>query len=311
MPGLPDDEIDAFLSHLGQERRLSPHTLTAYGADLRQLKTFVVEEGLGEAILGLSKSEIRLWLARLARTAGSTTLARKMGSLRTFFAFYQSLGRIQSNPAAKMKLPKVRRKLPLVMGPETTSELMETPGQATPSAVRDTAILEVLYGSGLRVSELAGLDLSSIDLSDGVLFVHGKGKKERRAPIGAQAKLSLLAYLEVRPSFRHPKTAEQDIDALFLSARGRRLGVRRIQELVQRYGALGAGLPHLHPHALRHACATHMLEGGADLRAIQDMLGHESIATTQRYTHLSSRHLSEVYDRAHPLNQSKKAVNDD
>lgn len=307
----PDEEIDPFLAHLGQERRLSPHTLEAYGRDLRQLKSFIVEEEIGHRILDLSKSEIRLWLARLARSCGPSTLARKMGALRTFFGFYQSLGRLKSSPAAKMKLPKVRRHLPFVMGPETTSQLMETPGQESATAARDSAILEILYGSGLRVSELAGLDLSSVDVTDRVLFVHGKGKKERRAPLGTHALRALRAYLEVRDSLRHPKTARQDARALFLSSRGRRLGVRRIQELVQKYGALGAGLPRLHPHALRHACATDMLEGGADLRAIQDMLGHESIATTQRYTHLSSKHLTQVYDRAHPLNQGKKAASGD
>lgn len=304
MLGKRDDEIEHFLDHLGEERRLSPHTIAAYGRDLKQLLDFVRQEKLGDSILGLSKAELRLWLASVSRGVGPGTLARKMGSVRAFFSFYRGIGKTASSPAAKMKLPRVRRKLPLIVGAEATAELMDTPGKETPEKLRDSAILEVLYGSGLRVSELTGLDLTSVDLTEGILFVHGKGKKQRRTPLGEQARLALGAYLSEREFFRNPKTGRQDENALFLSSRGNRLGPRRVQELVQKYGASGIGLPHLHPHALRHACATHMLEGGADLRAIQDMLGHETVATTQRYTHLSSRHLAEVYDRAHPLNVS-------
>lgn len=302
MPGKGDDEIEHFLDHLGQERRLSRHTLHAYGTDLRQLLDFVTVQKLGDSIMNLSKVELRLWLSNVAQKVGPNTLARKMGAVRAFFSFYRGIGRIRSSPAAKMKLPRVRRKLPLVVGAEASAELMDTPGKETPEGLRDSAILEILYGSGLRVSELTGLDLKSIDLTLGVIFVHGKGKKERRAPMGAKAVCALEAYLAEREFFRNAKTGAQDEVALFLSTRGNRLGSRRVQELVQKYGAVGVGLPGLHPHALRHACATHMLEGGADLRAIQDMLGHETVATTQRYTHLSSGHLSEVYDRAHPLN---------
>lgn len=296
------DEIEHFLEHLAEERRLSRHTVAAYGSDLRQLREFVKREKLGDALLALSKAELRLWLSEVARGAGPSTLARKMGSVRAFFAFYRGIGRVSKNPAAKMKLPKVRRKLPLVVGAQATAEIMNTPGNGTPEGLRDTAILEVLYGCGLRVSELAGLNLSSFDLIQGTLFVHGKGKKQRLVPLGKMGAAALQAYLEERSFFRNKKTGMQDEEAVFLSTRGCRLGVRRVQEIVQKYGAVGAGLPGLHPHALRHACATHMLEGGADLRVIQDMLGHETVATTQRYTHLSARHVTEVYDRAHPLN---------
>lgn len=297
-----DDEIERFLDHLAEERRLSGHTVSAYGTDLRQLSEFVRQQKLGDSILALSKTELRLWLSNVATNAGPNTLARKMGSVRAFFSFYRSIGRIPSNPAAKMKLPRVRRKQPLVVGAEASAELMDTPGKETPEGRRDSAILEVLYGSGLRVSELTQLNLTSLDLTLGVLFVHGKGKKERRVPLGAKGVFALKAYLVERPFFRNSKTGVQHEEALFLSTRGNRLGNRRVQELVQKYGAAGVGLSDLHPHALRHACATHMLEGGADLRAIQDMLGHETVATTQRYTHLSTRHLADVYDRAHPLN---------
>lgn len=300
----PSDEIAHFLEHLAEERRLSRHTIAAYGSDLRQLREFVKRESLGETLLPLSKVELRLWLADVARAAGPSTLSRKMGSVRAFFAFYRGIGRIASSPAAKMKLPKVRRNLPLVVSAPKAADLLDTPGKESPEGLRDSALLEVLYGGGLRVSELTGLNLSSVDLTEGTMFVRGKGKKERRVPLGKMGVAALGAYLEQRSFFSNKKTGTQDPEALFLSTRGNRLGSRRVQEIVQKYGASGVGIPGLHPHALRHACASHMLEGGADLRAIQDMLGHETVATTQRYTHLSAKHLAEVYDRAHPLNSS-------
>jgi integrase/recombinase XerC len=294
-------EIRAFLAHLAEERHLSSNTVLAYGSDLQQLLKFAVEQDLGESLLELDKPELRLWLGQVARSAGANTLARKMGSVRAFFRFYQSIGRIDANPAARMRLPKVRRKLPLVISAEASEELMGATGEETPAALRDAAMLELLYGSGLRVSELTKLDLSAIDTRKGVANIQGKGKKERVAPLGAPSLTALRAYQRVRAMIVHPKTGKQDPVALFLGNRGARIGVRRVQEIVQRYGALATGRADLHPHALRHACATHMLEGGADLRAIQDMLGHESVATTQRYTHLSTKKLAEVYDRSHPL----------
>ena len=171
---------------------------------------------------------------------------------------------------------------------------------------RDCAILELLYGCGLRVSELVQLDVESLMLGEDQLRVLGKGSKERIVPLGLHAKRALAEYLEARSEYRHPKTGMQDTHALFLGRRGQRLSSRWIQVLVRRYGALGAGRPDLHPHALRHSCATHMLEGGADLRAIQEMLGHSSLSTTQRYTHVSVDQLTRVYDRAHPLARRPK-----
>lgn len=294
-------EIDAFVAHLLEERRLSGHTASAYGSDLRQLCSFVESRGWKGSLLELDKPELRLWLRQLSESCGSTALARKLGSVRSFFRFYQSIGRASHNPAARMRLPKVRRKLPLIVSVEAATELMEQPRGRDAEATRDRAILEVLYGSGLRVSELVQLEVSSLDLRERAIDVRGKGKKDRRAPLGEQSVVALGEYLSRRSSLCHPKTGWSDPTALFLSSRGNRLGVRRVQELVQRYGASATGRANLHPHALRHACATHMLEGGADLRAIQDMLGHETVATTQRYTHLSMQKLGEVYDRAHPL----------
>ena len=167
--------------------------------------------------------------------------------------------------------------------------------------MRDAALLEVLYGCGLRVSELVGMDIDHVAFEEEELRVLGKGNKERLVPLGSKARDAILVYLKERPTLRNERTGAQDTRALFLGRRGTRLGVRRVQTLVQRYGGLGAGRSDLHPHALRHSCATHLLEGGADLRAIQELLGHSSLATTQRYTHVSLDQLLSVYDRAHPL----------
>lgn len=186
------------------------------------------------------------------------------------------------------------------MSAEAAEELMGMPAADSGlRSLRDSALLELLYGCGLRVSELVSLDLDSVDLASERLHVHGKGKKQRIVPLGRYAVAALKEYLKERGA--------QDTEALFLGARGGRLGVRRVQEMVQTYGAHATGRAGLHPHALRHACATHMLEGGADLRAIQDLLGHESVATTQRYTHLTTEQLTSVYDKAHPLARVSEA----
>jgi integrase/recombinase XerC len=213
-------------------------------------------------------------------------------------------GLVKNDPAAELKCPKVRRPLPTFLAVDPAKEVMDAAGENTPSGLRDRAMLEVLYGSGLRVGELVGLDLGDVDLHNLSLRVVGKGNKERTVPIGRQAKSALERYLEVRHLLgRAAKATMAPLrdSAVFLSNRGARIGARQVQLAVHRYGAIGAGRADLHPHALRHTCATHMLEGGADLRAIQEMLGHASLATTQRYTHVSLDQLMRVYDAAHPL----------
>jgi integrase/recombinase XerC len=227
--------------------------------------------------------------------------------VRAFFAWLEREGHTRDNPSALLKSPKLRKKLPKFLSADQAGEVMEAPlsaGGSEPERLRDAALLEMLYGSGLRVSELVGLDLDHLALEREEVRVLGKGKKERVVPIGSKARAALGAYLERRPELCHPRTRRQDARSLFLGRRGTRLGVRRIQALVQRYGALGAGRGDLHPHALRHSCATHLLEGGADLRAIQELLGHTSLSTTQRYTHVSLDQLVAVYDRAHPMAKS-------
>jgi integrase/recombinase XerC len=198
----------------------------------------------------------------------------------------------------------------VVLRADAASELVEAPtrqgGEVTPGAslamrLRDRALFELMYGSGLRVGELVALDIDHLTPGLPEVRVLGKGRKERLVPVGAMAMGALTDYLAVRAHLAHPRDGTIDPVALFVSYRGRRLGVRRVQVLVQRYGAAAVGRPDLHPHALRHSCATHLLEGGADLRAIQELLGHRTLSTTQRYTHLSLEELLRVYDRAHPL----------
>lgn len=299
--------LEAFRDYLLVERRYSPHTVEAYCSDLDQFEGFLERKADSVALLQAGKVEMRLWLRELSDGVGASTMARKLGTLRTFYRFLQERGLVSENPATGLRLPKVRKKLPMIVSAESANELLEMTGADTsPAGLRDNAVLELLYGCGLRVSEAVGIDCDALDLEGATLNVLGKGKKERVVPVGAPALRAVLAYLPVRETFCHPKTGERDESALFLGAKGGRLGVRRVQEMVARVGALATGRAHLHPHALRHACATHMLEGGADLRAIQDLLGHETVATTQRYTHLSTQKLTQIYDRSHPLSHPPK-----
>ncbi|HEU4407557.1 MAG TPA: tyrosine recombinase XerC [Polyangiaceae bacterium] len=289
-----------FLTYLRDERASSARTVEAYGRDLGQLGAFLAERlGGGEvAVADVDLYLLRSWLASLARARGASTVARKVAALRSFYRFLERRGLASTNPAAELETPKVRRPLPTFLSVEEAHEVVETPGLASAAGVRDRALLELLYGSGLRVSELAGLDLGDVDAGRGLVRVRGKGDKERLVPAGPPALAALAAWLGRRGELVRPG---RPTPALFVGPRGRRLGVRRVQELVRRYGALGAGRPDLHPHALRHTCATHLLEGGADLRAIQEILGHSSLSTTQRYTHVSVDALLRVYDQAHPL----------
>jgi integrase/recombinase XerC len=301
------ESVAAFLDSLASERRASRHTVLAYGRDLRQLELFAIEKR-GESFTAsqIDVYLLRQWLGTLARVLSPPSVARKIAAVKALFRHLRKRGLLEKDPAADLASPKVRKNLPTFLGVDAARQVVEAPEGDSPTARRDRAILEVLYGSGLRVSELAGLDRSDVDLERGTVRVRGKGNKERITPLGRAAIKAIEAHLATRdalvrsarngasPRAIHPT-------ALFLSPRGARFGVRPIQLLVHRYGALGAGRADLHPHALRHTCATHMLEGGADLRAIQEMLGHASLATTQRYTHVSLEQLMKVYDGAHPL----------
>ncbi len=300
-----DESIRAFAAHLAVERRASPRTVEAYRQDLTSLVAFA-EEREPEALSDVRRvdlSLLRAWLGRLARTHAASSVARKIAAARTWMRWLRRRGVVERAVADELATPKVRRGLPTLLSTDMAKEVVEAPGgdAEAPRMARDRAILEILYGSGLRVSEVCDLDLDSVDLAARSARVVGKGRKERVVPLGPPCVAALGEWLAVRPTALHPRRKTQDPRAFFLTVRGARLYPRAVWELVHRYGALGAGRADLHPHALRHTCATHMLEGGADLRAIQELLGHASLSTTQRYTHVSMEQLMSVYDAAHPL----------
>ena len=301
--------VARFLEHLESERRYSPHTVAAYRRDLKQLVVHA-QERLEEPpkLEDLDVLVLRSWLGSLARTHKTSSIARKIASTRTFFRYLQRTGRRKRNPAAELRLPKLSRPLPTFLDAETMAEVVETPAESTVDGLRDRAVLETLYGAGLRVSELQGLDLDCMSLKGelGEARVVGKGDKERIVPLGRAAMAALGRYLERRAELLKPKSSLDARRAVFLSRHGRRIGVRSLQLLVKRYGMVGAGRADLHPHALRHSCATHLLDGGADLRSIQELLGHTSLSVTQRYTHTSIEGLMRVYDKAHPLASARR-----
>lgn len=312
-------QIERFLRYLTEERRASPRTVSTYERDLRALDAWLAQREAeaeqrprsGRTRAGSKKREaaaldvrdLRAFLAATAAGQEPATVVRKLAALRAFYRFMMKRGGLEASPASDLSAPKLRRKLPRFLPVEQACEAVETPTRVgtEETNLRDRALLEVLYGSGVRVSELVGLDLASIDLEQGTALVLGKGNKERIVPLGSAARTAIQEYLAVRGRLRHPKTMAQDPTALFLSGRGERLGVRQVQLSVKRYGALATGQNTLHPHALRHSCATHLLDAGADLRSIQELLGHVSLSTTQRYTHVSTDQLQAVYAKAHPL----------
>jgi integrase/recombinase XerC len=297
------DSIARFVAHLGAERNASPHTVAAYRRDLGELEAFARgKRGDDVRADQLDVYVLRGFLAELARKIAPPSVARKIAAIRTFCRFLERRGELSQNPAALLESPKTRRPLPTFLGVDAAKEVVDAPEADSPEGLRDRAMLEVLYGAGLRVSELAGLRLGDLDLDAGEVRVLGKGRKERITPMGGAAVKAIRAWLARRGEL----VSSASSDSLFLGARGQRLGVRRIQTLVHRYGALGAGRADLHPHALRHTCATHLLEGGASLRAIQEMLGHASLSTTQRYTHVSLDAVLSAYEAAHPL--AKRSV---
>lgn len=312
-------QIDDFVEHLAYERRRAVLTVATYQRDLRKLEKFVRHQGKTADAGALQLGDLRAFLAAESRGGrAAATAVRKVAALRAFFAFLVARQHLPNNPALRLRTPPARRRLPQFLSVEQAAAVMASalqpnarqPGTSPPSSTsiptdltplqrRDRAILELFYSSGLRLSELTGLTLPGLQLATGFVRVLGKGRKEREIPVGQAAKLALQDYLTARPLLRHPRRQQHPL-ALFLGRYGTRLTPRQVQSIVQRYGALALGQS-LHPHALRHSCATHLLEGGADLRSIQEILGHTSLSTTQVYTHVSIDRLLEVYHGAHPL----------
>ena len=291
--------VDSYLQHLAAERRLSPHTVTAYQRDLAQLTLLTAGKPLAE----LTVTDIRGAIVKLrSHNLSAASVARHLSSWRGFYVFACRRLGYASNPCLGLRPPKAAKALPQVLSPDTCTQLLNG---AQPAAeddalqARDRAMFELFYSSGLRLSELADLDLNDLDLQSGEAEVTGKGRKTRIVPVGQQALTALAAWLRQR----QPR---DNTPALFLNQRGTRLTPRSIQLRLNRW-AIQAGLSqHVHPHLLRHAFATHVLQSSGDLRAVQEMLGHASISTTQVYTHLDWQHLAKVYDQTHPRAKQKQ-----
>jgi integrase/recombinase XerC len=305
-----DEQITAFAQYLADERRSSPKTVETYARDLQSLREFVRAEGFRPDARKLDVVALRGFLSSLFGTNQASTVSKKVSAIRSFYRYLVKRRIVDRNPAAGLRTPKVAKALPRFLTVDQAFRVVGAPpkeeGRARPLQARDSAILETLYGTGARVGELAAMNVQHLDLPAASARLLGKGGKERVVPLGHPCLDALAAYLPERRRLMK-KSKKGPTDALFLSNRGARLGVRQIQNIVRRHGALGAGRSDLHPHAMRHSCATHLLDAGADLRAIQELLGHASLSTTQRYTHVSVDRLMEVYDRAHPLARGKKS----
>jgi integrase/recombinase XerC len=294
------EEIELYMEHLRAERHASPHTLRSYRGDLTELSAFLAAAERGGArrrqvgVSRVSIEDLRAYAAQKLASSSRATVSRKVAAVRGFFAFLAASGRIRRNPATQLVAPKVEKRLPVFLPIDDTERLLNGLPSGEAWAERDRAILETLYSAGLRVSELVGLDWDQIDLENECLRVFGKGRKERIVPIGEVALDSLRAYRERR------RALGIDSAAVFVNRRGGRLTARSVARFVKRY-VLASGTPvAASPHSLRHSFATHLLNQGADLRAIQELLGHASLSTTQRYTHVNLDHLMKAYDDAHP-----------
>ncbi len=321
LEGDPDPLLPRFLAHLADERRLSPHTLSNYRRDLERISLWRLEQGI-QTWPELRDEAIRRYIAaRYRKGIGGRSLARELSALRTFFDFLLRERLVSHNPARGLRAPKSSRRLPGSLDADTLSALLDgdTAGSGgadakasvggaveegadnEPLMLRDTAMVELFYSSGLRLAELIAIDVLDIDPADATLTVVGKGSKTRRVPVGKAALRAIAAWRAVRPLL-----AAQDEPALFVSSRGGRIHPRTVQARLKRWAQQRGTGRNLHPHLLRHSFASHLLESSGDLRAVQELLGHADIATTQVYTHLDFQHLAQVYDQAHPRARKRR-----
>lgn len=294
--------LEEYAEHLALERGRSEHTRRAYLTDLRSLFTFLDERAPGGGLRALNLPMLRGWLAaQAAGGAARTTLARRTSAVKTFTAWATRRGLLDSDPAARLQVPKARRALPAVLRQDQALAAMAAADlgaeQRDPLALRDRLIVELLYATGIRVSELCGLDIDDIDTDRRLLRVLGKGNKQRTVPFGKPGLRALTDWLnEGRAELTTPESGP----ALLLGPRGRRLDPRQARTVVHQTVSAVDGAPDIGPHGLRHSAATHLLEGGADLRVVQELLGHATLATTQLYTHVTVARLRAVHDQAHP-----------
>jgi len=299
--------INEFIEAIGSQKGYSPHTVRNYRIDLDHFHNFLREKG------GASKNKesrpslesidfplIREYIGNLFGAYKRSTIARKLSAVRSFFAYVEKRGLVAQNPSADIASPKLEKYIPTYLPVDEMFRLLQRPDISQPLGKRDRAILEVLYSCGLRVSELSGLDTGGVDFSLRLVKVLGKGNKERIVPIGREALKALEDYMEETSGLRKKLYGPALEGPLFMNARGGRLSTRSVGKLVKRYGREGRLMLDISPHALRHTFATHLLDGGADLRAVQELLGHVSLSTTQKYTHVSLDKLTEIYDKAHP-----------
>jgi integrase/recombinase XerC len=307
--------VRQFLDYLKLEKHFSDYTVKSYGADLIQFGQFLAgdigqshqtpaAEGTAPSTIDekLSRCEpitVREFLSYLyAQNYTKSTTARKLATLRSFYKFMIRRGIVASSPLTQIRTPKQEKRLPKCLDLEQVQKLMDAPGDGDLLSARDKAMLEVLYSSGIRVSELVELDMADIDLQEGVLRVRGKGRKDRLTPIGSQAIAAVQRYFEMR--MMEPKLREKTTGRVFLNKHGESLSTRSVRRKLDKY-LVTAGLdPGISPHTLRHSFATHLLNNGADLRSVQELLGHQSLSTTQVYTHLTTTRMKQVYDQAHP-----------
>lgn len=295
--------LEQFAEHLLIERNLSVHTRKAYLADLRMFQAFA-REALGATVDGplikqIDQLLLRRYLAQLHKSHSKTSIARKLAALRTFFRYLVREGVLDVNPGDLVGTPRQEKYLPKTLTIDEVFALLERKGSVNQHQMRDRAIFELLYSSGLRVGELVALNRDGIDFGQGLVRVLGKGNKERLVPVGRKALSALRDYLATRSG------SESTQQPLFLNQRGGRLTSRSVQRHLKTYLLKAGILRDATPHALRHTFATHLLDSGADLRAIQELLGHCSLSTTQKYTQVSMQHLADVYDKAHPRSRKK------
>jgi integrase/recombinase XerC len=295
-------ELRAFLRRLDVERRLSPHTVSAYRRDLTAFLAFCERDSVA-SLAALDSFSVRRFAAESHRRGlGPRTIARRLSAVRSFLAYLVETSVLRANAAVHVQAPKASKRLPPTLDADQVASLLAIGGD-DPLTLRDRAILELFYSSGLRLAELVGLDLTDIDLKDSTVRVTGKGGKTRIVPVGRHAVAAVSDWLAVRSDFAVPGAGEQ---ALFVSRRGDRLSPRSVQARVNHRARQQGTTVRVHPHMLRHSFATHVLESSGNLRAVQEMLGHASLSTTQVYTHLDFQHLAHVYDQSHPRARRRK-----
>ncbi|HEX2293969.1 MAG TPA: tyrosine recombinase XerC [Actinomycetota bacterium] len=294
------DVVDGFLRACEAERDLSPHTIAAYRRDLDQLTEWLARAGVSD-VERVDRRLLRRYVAFLdTKGLARRSIARKVSAVRSMLSWAVRHELVESNAADDVPVPKLDRPLPKVLRAAEAARLCELPPDDDPVGQRDRAVLELLYGSGLRVAELCSLDVDDADLGEGRVLVTGKGRKQRQVPMSAPARRAVTRYVgEGRKELLRPSTPAEARHALFLNSRGGRLGPRSVRSMLARYLSAEGAVP-VGPHALRHSFATHLLDGGADLRVVQELLGHASLATSQIYTHVSTERLKAVYERSHP-----------